>query len=121
MVRRGRITGEERDAWLVGGLESLVRECASVEGWLRGRATAVNHRLQEEAQTARRDAAAALEAVGSERPRLLRSALYATRQVERLLKELDRRSLLPPDVAPRTLDLIIDLRMDFLRRLLPPP
>jgi hypothetical protein len=121
MGRRRRGTGDERDAWLPSQLELLADECAAVERALQGKASRVTRRLQEEARIARGDAVAALEKVeGAEKQRLLRSALYATRQVERILKDLHRRSLLPPDLTPTTFDRIIALRMDFLRRLLRP-
>jgi hypothetical protein len=121
MGRRGRATGAERDAWLTSRLEMLADDCAAVERALQGKASKLNRRLQEEVRIARGDAVAALEEVeGAEKQRLLRSALYATRQVERLLKVLHQRSLLPPSLTPTTFDRIIALRMDFLRRLLPP-
>jgi hypothetical protein len=102
-------------------METLGGDCAAVEGALRGKASRLNGRLQAEARTARAAVMAALEAAdGAEKQRLLRSALYATRQVERLLKTLRQRSLLPPDLAPATFDRIVALRMEFLRRLLPP-
>jgi hypothetical protein len=121
MGRRRRGTGGERDAWLTSQLEMLADDCAAVERALQGKASKLNRRLQEEARMARGDAVAALEEVdGAEKQRLLRSALYATRQVERLLKALHQRSLLLADLTPTTFDRIIALRMDFLRRLLPP-
>jgi hypothetical protein len=105
----------------VSQVEALGDDCAAVEGALRGKASKLNRRLQEEARTARSDVMAALEAAdGPEKHRLLRSALYATRQVERLLKSLRQRSLRPTDLTPATFDRIIALRMEFLRRLLPP-
>jgi hypothetical protein len=121
MDRPGRRTGAERDAWLASQVEALRDDCTAVEEALRGKAAKLNRRLQEEAQTARADVMAALEAAdGPEKQRLLRSALYATRQVERLLKSLRQRSLSPSALTPATFDRIIALRMEFLRRLLPP-
>jgi hypothetical protein len=121
MVRPGRRTGAERDAWLASQVEALRDDCTAVEEALRGKASKLNRRLQEEARTACADVMAALEAADvPEKHRLLRSALYATRQVERLLKSLPQRSLPPTALTPATFDRIIALRMEFLRRLLPP-
>jgi hypothetical protein len=121
MDRSGPRTEAERDAWLVSQVEALGADCAAVEGALRGKVSKLNRRLQEEARTARADVMAALEAAdGPEKHRLLRSALYATRQVERLLRSLRQRALPSIALTPATFDRIIALRMEFLRRLLPP-